>query len=447
MDSYGNSGFKGISIRRADVSSLFSNNTRTKRLSVTESTTLTNYLNVKSKYTLGISVRKDMDNENYTDEFDPFNLQEELFPGMSDFIDENILVGDKTEDDRLIASYWNDLGNDVFDDWGYFFIYDVVDGKYYFPILSPQNQIDGILTTQTFEVFSKTFTIIHGWCAFGIFKIDITCSDENFAFRFGAYGDLGSDGDEDDYDMTTTYGDNNKTLYYHHHAEQGDSLEILYSYFIPKNENDNNSKPYASLYDPNDTEDNSLITKSITNGIILYFSKGNDVKDWIINDILTGNFYLTKGDITAEGDIISSKGNIYSNGCIVSKGDNLGRRQLTFLNDDDYLPDASILINGYFRMQEDLTNNRTFELPSVENIINSIPNCQDKTSFKFTINNKQNGNYSWNITSSYVQIDDSVINTNIEQNRIITYIIIITSVSDTEAVLLQETELPVIYLP
>jgi hypothetical protein len=447
MDSYGNNGFKGISIRRADVSSLFSKNIRTKKLSVTESTVLSGYLNVNSKYTLGISVRKDMGNENYTSEFDPFDLQEELFPNMADFTDENILIGDKTEDDRLIASYWDDLGNDVFDDWGYFFIYNVVDGKYYFPILSPQNEIDGVLTTQTFTVFSKTFTIIHGWCAFGIFKIDITCSDETFAFRFGAYGDLGSDGDEDDYDMTTLYGNNNKTLYYHHHAEQGNLVEVLYSYFIPKNESDNNSKPYTSLYNPDDTEENSLITKSITNGIIIYFSKGNDVKNWVINDILTGDFSLTKGDITAEGDIISSKGNIYSNGSIISKGDNLGRRRLIRLNDEDYLPDASTLINGYFRTQENLTNNRTFEIPSVENIINAIPNCQDGTSFKFTINNKQDDEYSWNIISPDVQIDDSVINTDIEQNRIVSYIIIITSVSDTEAILLQETELHPIFFP
>ena len=447
MDSYGNHGFKGISVRRADVSSLFSNNIRTKKLSVTESTVLNNYLNVNSKYTLGVSVKKDMNNQNYTDEFDPFDLQEVLFPNMADFIDENILIGDKTEENRLIATYWNDLGNDVFDDWGYFFIYDVVDGKYYFPILSPQNEIDGVLTTQTFTVFEKTFTIIHGWSAFGIFKIDITCSDENFSFRFGAYGNFGSDGDEDDYNMTTTYGSDNKTLYYHHHAEQGNSLEVLYSYFIPKNNSDNNTRPYTSLYNPDDTDDNSLITKSITNGITIYFSKGNDVKNWVINDILTGDFSLTKGDITAEGDIISSKGNIYSNGSIISKGDNLGRRRLIRLNDEDYSPDASTLINGYFRTQENLTNNRTFEIPSVENIINAIPNCQDETSFKFTINNKQDGDYSWNIISPNVQIDDSVINADIGQNRIITYIIIITSVSDTEAVLLQETESPQIFFP
>lgn len=59
-----------------------------------------------------------MDNDNYTYELNPIDLQSELFPDLTDFIDENIVKGDKTEEDRLIASYWDDLGSDIFDDWG-----------------------------------------------------------------------------------------------------------------------------------------------------------------------------------------------------------------------------------------------------------------------------------------------------------------------------------------
>jgi len=59
MDSYGNYGFKGVSVRRrADVSTLFSNNIRTKKLSVTESTVLSGYLNVNSIYTLGATTSR-----------------------------------------------------------------------------------------------------------------------------------------------------------------------------------------------------------------------------------------------------------------------------------------------------------------------------------------------------------------------------------------------------
>ena len=200
-----------------------------RNVRVTDRTQVDNYLLVKRGAIVGGEVTKDMDNENYTEEFDPFNLQEVLFPGMADFIDENIVLGDKNEGDRLIASYWNDLGNDVFDDWGYFFLYDVEGGKYYFPLLNPQNLSDGIITTQNFNnVFDEglNFTISHGWRAKGIFMMNISCSNAEFIFRFGAYGNFGSDGDENDYDVSTeyTYDGVTQTLFYHHHAEEDLSL-------------------------------------------------------------------------------------------------------------------------------------------------------------------------------------------------------------------------------
>ena len=41
-----------------------------------------------------------------------------LEPGRStfDFTSSNIVAGDKSAGDRLIASYWNDWGNDIFDE-------------------------------------------------------------------------------------------------------------------------------------------------------------------------------------------------------------------------------------------------------------------------------------------------------------------------------------------
>lgn len=115
-----------------------------RHLRVTEKGEVDNYLLVKKGFTVGGTVLKDMDTDNYTQEFNPNTLQEVLFPGMANFIEANILQGDKDSGQRLIASYWNDLGNDVFDHWGYFFLYDVDQGKYYFPILSPINQADGV---------------------------------------------------------------------------------------------------------------------------------------------------------------------------------------------------------------------------------------------------------------------------------------------------------------
>jgi len=232
--------------------------------------------------TIGESVEKDMENENYTNEFNPNNYPD-FFLGMAPFVEGNIVTGDKDENDRLIASYWNDLGNDIFDDWGYFYLYDVNSGKYYFPLISPQNQDDGVFATQTFNAFGSVFTIKHGWCVQGIFKFDISVNN-NKPFRFGAYGDMGSDGDEVISYLTQPYllGSNNLTLHYFKNQEDGDNNEILYAYFIPKNVQQNNAVTYEHAYD----DDNmSLKSNEITQGLLVYFSKTNDVKDWVIHDL------------------------------------------------------------------------------------------------------------------------------------------------------------------
>lgn len=240
-------------------------------------------------YAVGGYPRKDMTVDEYTFEFTPANKQETLFVDLAPFTDENILQGDKTEETRFIASYWDDLGNDIFDDWGFFYIYDVASQKYYFPILTPINQVDGLITAQTFEAFGRTFTIKHGWQARGIFKLDITM-DDDLEFRFGAYGNMGSDGDQNSNALTAAYTVNgaSKTLYYNRDAEENNDTEILYSYFVPKTDAENVTKPYVLNYD---SDDMSMYTNPLTSGVTIYYSKTIDVKDWVINQIK-----LTTGD-------------------------------------------------------------------------------------------------------------------------------------------------------
>jgi hypothetical protein len=232
--------------------------------------------------TTGDTPEKDMGIDMYDSQFNPNEYQSQLFPDLIDFIDSNIVQGDKTEENKLNASYWNDLGDDIFDDWGYFYIYDVTTSKYYFPLLSPLNQRDGVITTQTFTAFERTFTIQHGWSTIGVFKIDITVNDE-LPFRFGVYGAMGSDNNQLTQDNTYTYSINNvsKTLYYRYDIESGDEREKLYSYFIPTNSSDNTSKPYSVYYDDGNM---SMYTNSITSGITIYFSKGKDVITYIVNN-------------------------------------------------------------------------------------------------------------------------------------------------------------------
>jgi hypothetical protein len=243
--------------------------------------------------TVGSLVEKDMQNRNYTNEFDPNNYPE-FFPDMASFTDENIELGDKNEDNRLIASRWRDLGDDVFDDWGFFYLYDVDSGKYYFPIIDPRNQEDGIFATQTFNAFGRTFTITHGWAAQGIFKFDISVADE-LPFKFGAYGNMGSDDHTFAERLTQDYTVNGQdfTLYYDHNKQEThfdeDAQETiyspeeqLYSYWIPKKPSENSAQTYDVYYDGDEM---SMMSKDVTTGLIVYFAKANDVKDWVINDL------------------------------------------------------------------------------------------------------------------------------------------------------------------
>jgi hypothetical protein len=268
----------------SSISTISASNVR-KVLTTNNHYKLTIAIEESEEFIVGEEVNKDMNNDHYTTEFDPLDYPD-YFPGMAPFTEENIVVGDKNEEDQFIASYWEDFGNDVFDDWGYFYLYDVTSGKYYFPLISPQNQEDGVLTSQTFNAFERTFTITHVFPVQGIFKFEIVVND-NFPFKFGAYGNMGSDGDEINNHLTHIYSKNsntNLTLYYVKQEEEDDSREILYSYFIPKKVSENNNQTYQLYQEPGNDE-NSLMSKEVTGGITVYFSKTNDVKNWVVNDL------------------------------------------------------------------------------------------------------------------------------------------------------------------
>ena len=234
-------------------------------------------------FTVGNDVDKDMLNSRYTEQIYPDEYPQ-FFPDMAPFTEENIVLGDKIEEDQFVSSYWPDLGQDVFDEWGFFYLYDVNSGKYYFPIIDPQNEDNGLFNTQTFNVFGRTFTIKHGWAVQGIFKFDISVAD-SLPFKFGAYGDMGWAGDNGANESLTqnyTVGGQNLTLYYNKDYNVDDADEYFYSYWIPKKVSENSTKTYDVYYDDDEM---SIMTKNVTTGIIVYFAELNDVKDWVINDL------------------------------------------------------------------------------------------------------------------------------------------------------------------
>lgn len=356
-------------------------------------------------YTVGYPVTKDMS----TTGCDPLDA------GSAPF-------GVAISSGQATASFWDDWGNDIFDDWGFFYIFDVATQQYYFPILSPENLDDGIFTTQNFSAFGRTYTITHGYPAEGIFKFEVTCSDDS-QFIFGAYGDMGSDGDTINTNLTQAYTLNGQsyTLFYNRNIDDGDNIERFFSYFIPYENSLNNTKTYTDSFSSDD--ELSLYSVPVRYGVTVYFSKKNDVKDWVINDLQTSSTKVTIG------------------GPLLVKGVSLSSMTLTTMNDSQYNATPGQLINGYL-INNNLTDNRTLLIPTASSIISSIEDCTVGTTFRFTVNNVQGGNYSRVLSAT----DGSIVFTNcatlnIYQNHIITYLGYVSNItSGSEQIqILQET--------
>lgn len=328
------------------------------------------------------------------------------------------------------SSYWDDWGNDIFDDWGHFYVFDVPSQQYYFPVFQQINLDDGIISTETFTAFGgRVFTFQHGYVAQGIYKFQVTVNDED-KFIFGAYGDMGSDGDTINNNQSQ-YVVNGKTytLFYNYNEDDGSNTEKFYSYFIPYQQSLNQTKTYSEFVFEEDQL--SIYSVPVQTGINVYFSKTNNVEDWIINDIVSSN-----------STVINASGNIYASGNILAKGSNLGRLKLSIMTDANYTPSITDLIDGYF-VSNTLTDDRNFIIPTASAIVASIPDCAINTSFHFTINNVQGdgGNYSRNLTTvdESVVIHPSCYNVNVVENLMFSYVLLITNVTSGSeaAVILQ----------
>jgi hypothetical protein len=249
-------------------------------------------------FDIGDNIDKDMRENIYNDSFSGDRLVELAALFVSSNIDppsdDNVVQGDKSEENRYQSSYWADWSGDVFDSWGNFFFYNESSGNYYFPLINPINQPDGQLFSQTFNVFDKTFTMLQGFPVRGIFKFDITVNDPSYIFRFGCYGNFGSDSNSQSALLTYPYSKNGKslTLYYFYNRELTKPTETIYVYFIPKLISQNNSQTFKVsniiVVDDNQIgsiDHNSCISVPLSYGLIVYLSRGNDVKDWIINDL------------------------------------------------------------------------------------------------------------------------------------------------------------------
>jgi hypothetical protein len=235
-------------------------------------------------FTVGAAITKDM------------NLSSSLQTVPSQIIGDYIYPGTMTPPTSALQR-WSDWQGDIFDGWGYFYLYDVDSNSYYIPVLNPVNTNDGVINTQTYTAFgSRTFTIKHGYPVQGVFKFDISVSD-NKDFVFGAYGDMGSDTATVNTNLSSSYSlnGNSYNLYYNKNNQTGTTTEIFFTYVIPyETEKNTNVITYVKQnsgpgVNNGANEVYSFYTKNVKKGVTVYFSKTNDVRNWVVNDLKLSN--------------------------------------------------------------------------------------------------------------------------------------------------------------
>ena len=215
---------------------------------------------------------------------------------IGDFINKDMSIGTYNYSDvelpgnssqSIIASYWDDWGGDIFDNWGYFYLYDPTQNNYLGLQFQNINLPDGIISTETFTFNSRTFTIKHGYPVTGIYKFEIRVDDEN-PFVFGSGRNMGSDGSTANVDQIHSYtiDGTNLTLWYNENYQDNSPQERFYSYYIPFLIEENVSKTY---FDGIVGVDNLyLYSVECTSGLTVYHSKRYDVKEWVANDLQFG---------------------------------------------------------------------------------------------------------------------------------------------------------------
>ncbi len=232
------------------------------------------------------------------------------------------LLGDYAPNNTFVADSdfscmkWSDWGDDIFDGFGNFYVFNPATNEYNFFILdiNQMNGNDRDIYSEQFSAFGETFEVTYGYLTRGVFRMQIRCIyNYSFPFIFGCYGDMGSDESTINTNQQSTI-DSNYTLYYNRNVESGDSTERFFTYIIPMNMSEYvNEKPY---YDYIYSDDRlSIYTKPMTWGVNVYFSKTNDVRQVVKADLRFGEGDITGGGITYDGDnvpIISEDGGVVS---------------------------------------------------------------------------------------------------------------------------------------
>ena len=182
---------------------------------------------------------------------------------------------------------WSDWNGDIFDTWGFTYIYDYVSNKYAFINIATGNRngSDGTFYTENINLSGRIFTVKHGYPVQGIFRFDISVNDGNDC-AVGSLGNMGSDTRTWNQISASAYTlqGNTYKLHYNHNRDTGSTTEQFFAYIVPYEPSKNGDvRPYSSSIQTNDYW--AYTTNALKRGVNIYFAKGKDVKNWVINDL------------------------------------------------------------------------------------------------------------------------------------------------------------------
>lgn len=215
-------------------------------------------------FTIGQSVSKDMNYSSLT-------FQSYQNPGPSAV--------------TISGSYWSDWANNVYDNWGYFYLYSPNNGVYTQFRLNQINLADGVVASQTVSGNGRTFTITHGYPVRGIYRFSIEV-DDNDAFIFGMGGYMGNNGYRR---YSSTYNNISvngvtKRLYF------VDSYDYRYAtnerqriYFCPYVGSEWEGGQTFSSWSSNSSH--FVYSKPVKRGLTVYIAKQYHVYQWIQYDL------------------------------------------------------------------------------------------------------------------------------------------------------------------
>jgi len=237
---------------------------------VDNDTLLDGYITIDgSGYEVGSSLNKDMAENNNSGRLSGFNNNQ--FPN-----DTKPPIG--------ISSYFSDWGTDIFDSFGYFYLYNDqsdVSGRINLILTNTNSYNDGESVTDNFTFNTDEYNITHGYLTQGVYLLDISCNNLSTNFGFGMFGNLGSDSRTFNRDISSnTYlveGHSIQFNYFNNYETTPTDDEQFYIYMIPYNANlnKNNAKNYTNHTQPNDNL--SIYSNLVSNGLSVIISKEHDV--------------------------------------------------------------------------------------------------------------------------------------------------------------------------